>query len=207
MLVADEFAASRAGIRAAIHPHLVVAEAADGHHALDAATRERPDVALMSLSLPGGALDTIRAIVKAVPGSRIVVLGDEDAGDAVVSALAAGAAGFLPRAHALERLPAVLTATTEGYALVPASLLRTVAERAERERRDALWHNRPRATFSRRERQVLEALREGASTADIAVALGLSAVTVRRYVSGVLRKAGVPNRDALSEMLGAGGQF
>jgi DNA-binding NarL/FixJ family response regulator len=139
-----------------------------------------------------------------VPDSPIVALLDEEAGDDAVSALAAGASGLVAREHALERLPVVLDATFEGYAFLPCPVLSHMAERAERERRGALWRDRPRAAFSPRERQVLDSLRRGASTADIAVELGLSAVTVRRYVSGVLHKVGVPDRDALCELLEAG---
>jgi DNA-binding NarL/FixJ family response regulator len=205
VLVADAYATSRAGIRAAMAPYgyAVAAEAADMAGAIDAARRERPDVCLVSLTLPGGGVDAIRAIAEDAPGIRIVALGDDDSDDDAVAALAAGAIGFLVRASALERLPATLAAAIDGQALVPATLMARLAQRAERERRDALWRTRPRTTFSPRERQVLEGLRAGGSTTDIAVALGLSAVTVRRYVSLALRKAGVSNRVELVEMLRA----
>jgi DNA-binding NarL/FixJ family response regulator len=201
VLVADGFAATRAGIRAAIAPHEVVAEAADARGALDAAARVRPDIALVALSLPGGGVEVVRSLVDAAPGSSIVALAEDESDDDAVSALAAGAIALVARADALERLPELLAGSLDGYALIPAALLARVAARAERERRDHLWRDRPRAAFSPRERQVLEALRDGASTADIALELGLSAVTVRRYVSGVLRKAGLPDREALGEML------
>jgi DNA-binding NarL/FixJ family response regulator len=204
VLVADSFAASRAGIRAAIAPHgyAVAGEAADARGAVEAAERERPDASLVSLALPGGGVEAIRGIAAAVPGSPIIALAEEgEADESAVRAMAAGATGLVSRADALERLPTVLATALDGYALVPGRVLTRMAERAERERRDALWRDRPRAAFSPRERQVLEALRAGASTADIAIELGLSAVTVRRYVSGVLRKVGVSDRDALTDML------
>jgi two-component system nitrate/nitrite response regulator NarL len=203
VLVADAYAATRAGIRAAIAPYgyAIAGEAADARGAVEAAARERPDAALVSLSLPGGGVETIRAIAKSVPDSPLLAFGEDDFDDDAVSALAAGACGLVSREDALERLPTILDAAFDGYAFVPSALLARVAERAERERRGALWRDRPRAAFSPRERQVLDALRRGASTADIAIQLGLSAVTVRRYVSGVLHKVGVPDRHALSELL------
>ncbi len=204
VLVADAFAASRAGVRAAMAPHgyAVAAEAADASGAVEAARSERPDACLVSLTLPGGGLDAIRTISEDVPGTRIVALADEESEDDAVAALAAGACGFLVRAGALERLPAMLAAALDGNALVSANLMARLAERAQRERRDTVWRTRPRATFSPRERQVLEGLRAGQTTTEIAVALGLSAVTVRRYISGVLRKAGVSSREELGELLG-----
>ena len=200
VLVADALAATRAGIRAAVAPLDVVAEAEDAPGAVQAAVRERPDVALLSLSLRG-AVGAIGSIVEAVPSCRVLALAEDESDEDAISAMAAGATGFVVRAEALEHLPEVLAAALNGHALVSAPLLVRIAERAQRERRDALWRSRPRTTLSPRERQVLEALRKGASTADIALALGLSEVTVRRYVSGVLRKAGVPNREALSHIL------
>jgi two-component system, NarL family, nitrate/nitrite response regulator NarL len=203
VLVADAYAASRAGIRAAVRPHDVVAEAADARGAVHAAANEEPDVCVVALELPGGGVPAIRAILHSAPERQIVALAEDLADEDAVAALAAGAVALVTRAQALERLPDILAAPLDGYALIPATLLARVAERAERERRNALWRDRPRAAFSPRERQVLEALRDGASTADIALELGLSAVTVRRYVSGVLRKAGVPDREALAQMLAA----
>ena len=201
VLVADAFAATRAGIRAAIAPLEVVADAADARGAVDAAISERPDVVLLSLSLKR-AVEAIGSIVEAVPDCRVLALVEHDADEDAISAMAAGATGFVVRADAVEHLPEVVAAALNGHALVSAPMLVRIAERAQRERRDALWRSRPRTTLSPRERQVLEALRKGASTADIALSLGLSEVTVRRYVSGVLRKAGLPNRAALSDVLG-----
>jgi DNA-binding NarL/FixJ family response regulator len=76
-----------------------------------------------------------------------------------------------------------------------------LARRAQRERRDPSWRNRSRTVFSPRERQVLEGLRAGEGTTEIAERLGVSPVTVRRYVSGVLRKAGVPSREAFKRQV------
>jgi DNA-binding NarL/FixJ family response regulator len=204
VLVAEAIAARRAGIRAAIAPHgyAVAGEAADARGAVETAARERPDASLVSLSLPGGGVEAIRGIVEAVPGGPLIALVDGDcADDDAVRALAAGATALVSRAEARRQLPMVLAAAFDGYALLPGQVLARLAERAERERRDVAWRDRPRATFSSRERQVLDALRAGASTAEIAIELGLSAVTVRRYVSGVLRKMGARDRDALNEML------
>jgi NarL family two-component system response regulator LiaR len=203
VLVADASAATRAGVRAAIEPlgFAVAAEAADARGAVEGARSARPDVCLLALDLPGDCLEAVRAILDDAPGARVVVLADDDDDARLVPALAAGATGYTVRAGAVERLPEVLSAAVGGYAHVVAGVLTRLAEQAQRERRSELWRTQPRAPLSPRERQVLEALREGASTLEIATRLGLSAVTVRRYVSGVVRKAGVPDRDALRAML------
>lgn len=203
VLVADALAASRAGIRAAMAPHgfAVAAEAADLDSAVQAARDEGPDVCLLSLALSEDAIGAVRAVREAAPDMSIVALADEESEEEALAILAAGASGYLPRAGALKRLPAVLNAAIEGQAVAPTAIMNRIAKRAEHERRDALWRGRPRTALSPRERQVLEGLREGKTTAEIAVALGVSAVTVRRYVSGVLRKAGVTSREALGEML------
>ena len=206
VLVADAFAASRAGVRAAISPHgfTIAAEAADLDDALKAAAREQPDVCLLSLGLGEGAADAVRALAEAAPNTRVIALADNDSDDEAAAVLAAGASGYLSRAGAIERLPSMLAAVVQGQTVVPAQLMVRLAKRALHERRRPQWWTRPRTALSPRERQVLEGLRAGKTNADIAVELGVSAVTVRRDVSGVLRKASVDSREALGDMLSGG---
>jgi DNA-binding NarL/FixJ family response regulator len=207
VLVADAYAATRAGVRAALEPHgfTVVAESADAPGTLAAAMLEQPDICLVSLALPGGGDRAMRTICKSLPGVRVVALTEDDSDGAVIAAVAAGATGYVTRASAVERLPDTLRAALDRYAFVPELILSRLARRAQRERRGELWRSTPRLGLSPRERQVLEALRDGASTADIASELGLSTVTVRRHISGVIRKAGVRDREALQELLAARG--
>ncbi len=203
VLVADPYAASRAGLRAALEPHglLVTAQAADLRGALDAARAERPDLIVLAATLPGGDAGTIAAIREAAPGAAVVVLGEDSEEDAVVAAATAGAVGFVPRSDALAQLPRVLRLALDGYSALPSARLTAIADRASRERRRADWHGKPRPPLSPREREVLHALSDGASTREIAERLGVSPITVRRYVSGAVRKSGTSSRAGLRELV------
>ena len=203
VLVADGYAAARAGAGAAVEPFgfRVVAEAADAAEALAAAREARPQLCVVAADLPGGGLSATRALAQALPQTKIVVLGGVSTDVDLALALEAGASGYLPRAAAPDRLPSVLNAALDGYVSMPLALLARMVQRGDRGGKPVLaLPGRPAVALTRREQQVLEALLDGASTAAIAVRLAVSQVTVRRYVSRVLHKAGVRDRASLRAM-------
>lgn len=200
ILVADAYAAARAGIQIAVEPHgfEVVAKAGDAASAVAAARRTRPRLCLIATELPGGGLEATRAIAKELPGTALVVLDEGGSEDQLMAAIDAGASGYLPRADALDRLPDALNAALEAYVMLPLSLLNSVIEYAAPPGGGVLAApGAPPVRLTRREHQVLRALLDGASTAGIAESLGVAPVTVRRYVSDILRKAGVGDRAQL----------
>jgi DNA-binding NarL/FixJ family response regulator len=205
VLVADVYAAARAGIRAAVEPYgfAVVAEAGNASTAMAAAKRERPRVCLIAAEIPGGGFEATRSIAKALPGTVLVLLDEAGSEDNLVAAIEAGASGYLPRAEALARLPDALNAALDGYVMLPLPVMTGVVERAAPGGVGVLTvPGSPPIRFTRREHQVLRMLLDGDSTADIAVALGIAPVTVRRYISDILRKADVADRSQLHALWG-----
>ena len=169
----------------------VVEEAHDGAAAVEAVRRDRPDVVLMDLRMPG--VDGLTAIerINQLPHPPVVVaLTTFDADQYVLRALRAGAAGFLVKSTPPEELIRLVRVATDGnMVLSPAAARRLVAASADRQ------STRQRArelaeSLTERELEVLACLGEGLSNAQIAERLYLSEATVKGYVSRMLDKLG-----------------
>lgn len=173
----------------------VVDEAHDGAAAVEAVVRNRPDVVLMDLRMPG--MDGLTAIdrINELPDPPIVVvLTTFDADQYVLRALRAGAAGFLVKSTPPEELIGLVRVAADGNTVLsPAAARRLVAASADRQsvRQQAKEQTR---SLTEREVEVLGCLGEGLSNAQIANRLFLSEATVKSYVSRMLVKLGCTNR-------------
>jgi len=205
VLVADDHAPTRAGVRDALGDDgfTVVAEAAGADAAVELALRERPDVCLLDVHMPGGGIAAAARITENLPESAVVMLTVSRDDEHLFAALRAGAAGYLLKDMDPARLAPALRGVVAGEAAVPRTLVaRVVEEFRSSERRPSLPLVRRRgARLTPRESEVIELLRERLTTAEIAHRLGLSAVTVRRHISSILAKLQVPDRRAMHRLL------
>jgi len=205
VLVADDHAPTRAGVRDALGDDgfAVVAEAAGADAAVELALRERPDVCLLDIHMPGGGIAAAARITEELPEIVVVMLTVSREDEDLFAALRAGAAGYLLKDMDPARLAPALRGVVAGEAAVPRTLVaRVVEEFRSSERRPSLPLVRRRgARFTPRESEVIELLRERLTTAEIAHRLGLSAVTVRRHISSILAKLQVPDRRAMHRLL------
>lgn len=203
VVVADRDASTRAGIRMALVQGglEVCAEAATARSAREAVQRERPDVCLIDTDIEGGGLDAATAITSEAPGTVVVMLGSSADEDRVLAAVRAGARGYLPKDMNPARLAPALRGAVDGEAALPRALMGRMLEELHRRGRYGAELARLRVTLTRREQEVLELLDQHLDTADIARLLGISAVTVRRHVSELLRKLGVADREAALRLL------
>jgi DNA-binding NarL/FixJ family response regulator len=195
-LIAD-YAPTRVAVRLALEDECeVCAEAENATTAAIAAQRTQPDVCLIGLELPGGAIEAIRAVREAAPDTRMIVLTARHDVDELLSVIRAGAIGYLSPGSDPAVLRRVVPKVAAGEAVVPRALVRDLIHE--------LQGVAPGATgLTAREAQVLGMLRRGQSTAAIAERLGISPVTVRRHISALIHKAGADDRSALS-LHGAG---
>jgi len=203
VLIADDHAIMRSGIRAALEnaDFDVVAEAANGPAAVREAVRTAPHLCLVDFYMPGGGVDTIHELHRLLPRTLVVVLTVSTSEEDMFDSLAAGAAGFVPKETAADRLPDVLRGVLEGEAALPRRLTAKLIEefRRRRTRRPAIAHDTNGAfgnVLTERESDVLELLATGRATSQIAGELGISDVTVRRHISRIVRKIGVADRGA-----------
>lgn len=196
ILVADNDATFRRGVRAVLEADgfIVVDEVADAEAAISAASRLKPDLCLIELELPAGR-NAIAQIAKRSPETLIVVTSHSDRPDDVVGALRHGASGYLLKnGLSAERLASTLRAACRGEPALARALVPHLVEEIRHlsERRITLPQGE--VTLTPREWEVAELLRAGNSTSAIADRLGLSPITVRRYVGLLLRKLGAQNR-------------
>ena len=197
LLVADADAPTRAGLRVALTADgfEIVAEATDAQQAVSEALAADFDAALVASALPGGGIDAAREITTRRPRVRLVIVSDQPSGEELVDAVLAGASGYLGRDVSQQRLPTVLRAVLAGEVALPRRhthhLLETLRGRDVRRAIVAAHATDP---LSDREWEVLQLLADGAPTGEIARRLRISAVTVRRHVSSMCAKLGVPDR-------------
>ncbi|MGW9375526.1 response regulator [Streptomyces xanthophaeus] len=205
ILIADDEPMIRAGIRAvlATDPGIaVVAEAADGHQAVELAQRHRPQVAVLDIRMPGtGGLEAAAEIRRTVPATAVVMLTTFGEDEYILRALGEGATGFLIKSGEPEELIAGVRAVAEGAAyLSPKVAARVVAHLAsggagaQAGRRSAARARVEALTV--REREVLGFLGSGFSNGQIARRLRLAEGTVKAHVSSILARLGVDNRAA-----------
>jgi DNA-binding NarL/FixJ family response regulator len=198
VLLADDDRLVRSGLRALLEAEDdigVVGEAADGREAVDRARTLRPDVVLMDVRMPRlDGVSATREIVAWPRRPRVLVLTTFDLDEVVDDALGAGADGFLLKRATPEQLVDGIRTVVAGDALVAPAvtrrLLREHARRhaAERERLQLAAH------LTEREADVLRALADGLSNAEIAGRVWLSPETVKTHVKSILAKLGVRDR-------------
>lgn len=205
VLIADDEPMIRAGVRAVLATAAdidVVAEAADGHDAVELVRRHRPAVAVLDIRMPGlNGIDAAAEIRTAVPGTGVIMLTTFGEDDYILQALGGGAAGFLIKSGEPEELLTGVRAVAGGAAyLSPRVAARVVAHLAATGagtlagRRSAA---RDRvAALTAREREVLALLGAGLSNGQIARRLHVVEGTVKAHVSSLLARLGVDNRAA-----------
>jgi DNA-binding NarL/FixJ family response regulator len=199
VLIADDHAPTRAGVRIALERDgiEVCAEVANASDAVEAALRERPDLCLLDVHMPGGGPSAASKITSHLPGTMVVMLTVSRDNADVLESLRRGAVGYLLKDMNPASLPVAVRAALGGEGVLPralaAGLIEELRQRPESSRR---LSRQPRErALSGREWEILEMLAEGAATAEIARRLFLSQVTVRRHVSSILGKLGVSSRE------------
>jgi DNA-binding NarL/FixJ family response regulator len=204
ILIADDHPPTRAGVRLALERanFIICAEAWTADGAVEGALRERPDICLLDIHMPGSGIVAAVKIASAVPTTSIVMLTVSLEDEDLFAALRAGAVGYLLKTTDPERLPHALEGVMKGEAALPRSLVpRILAEfrNGSRRRRPAIGPGARELTD--REWEVLELLGEGLTTADIAKRLFISQATVRTHVASTLHKLRAPNRKAAVALL------
>ena len=160
----------------------VVAQVADGSGIVPTAQELRPDVALLDIELPGrSGLDAAAELAEVVPECRVVMVTTFGRPGYLQRAMAAGAVGFLVKDGPVEGLADAIRRVAGGATVIDPELaglaLRAVVN-----------------PLTARERDVLAAAEGGATIADIASRLHLSASTVRNYLSDAIGKTGTRNK-------------
>ncbi len=188
VLVADDHPIVRGGIvslLAGADDVEVVGEATDGLEAVRLASELAPDLVLMDLRMPGLDGDEATArILSAHPRTRVVILTTYESDSSILTAIEAGASGYLLKAAPPEEILAGIRSVARGeVALAPSIAAMLVARVAK-----------PTVALSPREREVLALVAQGESNPSIAASLFLSEATVKTHLLHVFEKLGVNDR-------------
>jgi DNA-binding NarL/FixJ family response regulator len=205
VVVADDHPPTRSGVRLALEKGAfeVCAEVADADGAIEAVREHEPDVCLLDINMPGDGIRAAEVIAREFPDTAVVMLTVSRMDSDLFDALRVGASGYLLKDIDPARLPLALMGVLDGEAALPRRLVSLLIEefRERKRRRRIPLVGRRSVELTDREWEVLELMRESASTEEIAARLFISPVTVRTHVSAILRKLHVPNREAAVELL------
>jgi DNA-binding NarL/FixJ family response regulator len=199
VVLADDEAMIRVGVRSilATDPLIeVVAEAADGHQAVELVRAHRPDIAMLDIRMPH--LDGLSAAAElraAAPDVAIIMLTTFDEDEYVVRSLAEGAAGFLLKAADPRDLIIGVRAVADGAAYLSPRIAKKVIARLSGHRLSrADTARRQVELLTPRERGVLALVGQGLSNQEIGRELFLSEGTVKSHVSAILQRLDLNNR-------------
>ena len=190
ILIADDHEIVRKGVRDVIEAHPgweVCGEAADGQQALEIALREKPDVAVLDVSLPllnGVALT--RRLRKDCPATGVLLFTMHDDDETVSGALAAGARGYVLKTDSEQHLEAAISALGANRPYFSSLVSELLLDAAMNERKRSRLES-----FTIRELEVAQLIAEGNSNKQIARLLGISIKTVESHRAAAMRKAGV----------------
>jgi two-component system, NarL family, nitrate/nitrite response regulator NarL len=193
VLVVDDHPLFRQGVLFTLgrNPEItVVGEGENGHQAVEQAQLLRPDVLLLDITMPGfTGLQAAVEVKRVSPETSIVILTASEDGDDLLSAMKAGAMGYVVKGAGAAEIVDAVMAVARGEAYITpkmaGNLLRVMTHKPT---------NDPLAELTDRERQVLELVARGLSNKEVGAELGLAEKTVKHYLTAVLQKLHVRSR-------------
>jgi two-component system nitrate/nitrite response regulator NarL len=205
VLVAGHDSATINGIRLALEEQGIVlcGRVASAGELPDAVTRLEPDLCLVDVDLPGGGIVAAAEMRAWRSKVAVVMLASELNEEDFLKAMAIGAVGYLPKSISPKRLPAVVRAVLLGEPAIPRPLVAVLMNRLRggATRRHLVVGDGRGVDLTSREWDVLDAMRDGLSTREIAAKLLIADVTVRRHIGAVLKKLQVQSRREALDLL------
>lgn len=188
ILLADDHDILRRGLLALIRERTgwqVVAEARDGREAVQKAKDLKPDVAVIDISMPSlNGLDATKQILKASPGTKVLILTVHDSEQLIKNVITTGARGYLLKSDAGRAFVQAIEALLAGRTFFTAKVAQIMLEGSARKTQAPTEHS----TLTDREREIVQLIAEGKSTKEVASLLCISAKTAETHRNNILRK-------------------
>ena len=198
VVLVDDHAMFRSGVRAELREVEVVGEAATVAEAVAVIRHTHPDVVLLDVHMPdGGGLAVIAELGSDVPDTKFLALSVSDAAEDVIAVIRAGARGYVTKTISGAELSAAVTRVAEGDVVFSPRLAGFVLD-AFRDAPVQPSVDPELDQLTPRELEVLRLLARGYAYKEIAAALFISVKTVETHASNVLRKLQLSNRHQLS---------
>ena len=196
ILVVDDHAIFRDSVCALLdlgEDFEIVGEASEGNESIKKTQELAPDVILMDIAMPGmDGLEATRRINEENSGVKVLALTQYDSKEYVLSAIKAGAVGYVPKRALGSELVSAIRAVHKGdsflYPSAAAALIDSYLQRVEAG---------PRERLTRREREILKFIAEGYTSREIAAMLSISLKTVLNHRMRMMKKLDVHNRTGL----------
>jgi DNA-binding NarL/FixJ family response regulator len=194
-LIVDDHPVTREGLRTALAMSddavEVVGEAASGEEAVDAARDLSPDVVFMDVRMPGmDGIEATRRIREASPETRVILITIDESRGAISEAIQAGVSGYLLKDASPDALVDAARNAVEGNAVIHPQLTKTFIEEVHLVETEGT-----RSTpLSKREREILQKVADGATTRQVASDLGISPHTVKTHLERIFEKLGANDR-------------
>jgi DNA-binding NarL/FixJ family response regulator len=189
VLIADDHELFRAGVRGLIRGFRgieVVAEAANGHEAVELTRRHEPDVVLIDVAMPRlNGIDAAQRITAASPRTRVIILSMHTGEEHVTRALKAGATGYLLKDAQPAELERAIRQVSRGEPYLSSAVSKVLVQGYAR------GTDTPLQRLTSRQREVLQLMAEGHTTKAIASRLRVSVKTVETHRAQLMERLGI----------------
>lgn len=193
VLIVDDHPMVAEGIQSILETYddvEVVGTLGDGREAVAEAAREKPDVILMDLNMPGlGGLSATEMILEQLPETRILILSMHDSAEYISTALSHGAMGYILKDVPIEEIKQAIDSVMSGNRYLCTGAKGSLEPKEEVPGREAL---------TGREQTILLQLAQGKSNKDVANALEISVRTVETHRKNIKRKLGISSTAGLT---------
>jgi len=199
VFLADDHTVVRDGLRFMLEAESdieVVGDAATGREAVVKVSTRCPDIVILDITMPDlNGIEATSQVLEVCPATQVIILSMHSTGEHVFQALKAGARGYLLKESAGAEVVHAVRAVRRGRRYLSEKISERLVDDYVRERE--LSDRSPLARLSQREREVLQLVVEGRSSADIATLLYLSPKTVDTYRSRLMHKLGIRDLPSL----------
>ena len=194
-LIVDDHPVTREGLRTALELSddqvVVVGEASNGEEAVERARELTPDVVFMDVRMPGmDGIEATRRIREVAPGTKVILITIDESRGAISEAIQAGVSGYLLKDASSDALVDAAKNAIQGNAVIHPQLTKTFIEEVR-----LVEPGEGGATpLSKREREILQKVADGATTRQVANELGISPHTVKTHLERIFEKLGANDR-------------